>query len=519
MILRNLEKHKKYKNSYKPNDIYWGIGVEHETYLESSKLKQITVKELKENRLQERYSVNYYDVYTDTILNNAIDGLFEANKPIQIPILVNSHTFQKTDLAGEHQTTFERIPKKNPKFNGKTIFEWMKLENPDIFREEYEKSYIFDGDTIEFMTQKFYKTTLQNVIEELTMIQKDFMRALNSLPREGIIRTYAPFQIAQQNHPFACYLTNLKNNAMFNNGTIHINITLPSKLNEKAEIADFELFKKQHQNYARVIQWISPLIVAKYGTPDPLCESRQNGEKYSAGSQRVSVSRYIGLGTYDTDKMEVGKILTKKRSLLENIDWYESYHEKVDYKFLDELGMDINFNKHYCHGIEFRILESIPINQLEDILESLILLADFSLEINVENPKKSSFWHKITENCVHNGKGYYMDVSDQNELFGIFHLPYLSKEPVPAPEVFDIIIQHMRILYENGKCVSCMIKGEEYKEENMDPIPMESIEINVIEKVHETDLIKNSYYKEFMTFIKSAIESPMKPKMNTWCCF
>ena len=49
-MLRNLEKHQKYKTAYKPNDFYWGLGVEHETYLETSKLKQVTLKELKENR-------------------------------------------------------------------------------------------------------------------------------------------------------------------------------------------------------------------------------------------------------------------------------------------------------------------------------------------------------------------------------------------------------------------------------------------------------------------------------------
>jgi len=527
-MLRNLEKHKKYKTAYRPNDFYWGLGVEHETYLETSKLKQVTLKELKENRGSERYSVSYYSIYNIETLNTALDGLFEADQKILVPILVNSHTFQKTDLNGEHKTTFERIPKPNPKFSGKTIFEWMKEQNPDVFAFDYEKAYLFDGDTIEFMTQRFYKAKVQDVIDELLTVEKEFMRAFNSLPREGILKTYGPLQIAQKNYPFATYLTNLKNNAMFNNGTIHINITLPTKLNDKAEVEDFELFTNQHRNLAKAIQWISPLIVAKYGAYDPLSESKTNGELFSAGSQRVAVSRYIGLGTFDTDKMPIGKILTVKRDNLENIDWYKSFHEKVDYKFLNELGMDINFNKHFCHGLEFRILESLPTNDLHDILNLIVHLADFSLNTELENPKKSQLWNKITENCVHNGKGYLMDVSDQNELYSLFGLSYLSKEPLYAPDVLHLIEQHLLEKYKNGTCVQCMINGDNVLKPSirLSPIPElptpESEKLPIInDKIVIPDEIKIEEVKPVPPKVEApkSVEVPVAVTKKAWCCF
>jgi hypothetical protein len=511
-MLRNLEKHQKYKVSYRPNDFYWGLGVEHETYFETSKLKQISLKELKENRETERYSLDYYNVYTKEYLDSALDGLFEVDQKILVPILVNSHTFQKTDLNGEHKSTFERIPKPNPKFNGKTIFEWMKEQNPDLFLHDYEKSYIFDGDTIEFMTQRFYKTQVSDVIDELSIVEREFMRAINSLPREGILKTYGPLQIAQKNYPFASYLTNLKNNAMFNNGTIHINITLPTKLNDKSEIKDFELFKKQHQNFARVIQWISPLLIAKYGAYDPLSESKINGEKYSAGSQRVAVSRYIGLGTFDTDKMPIGKILTMKRDELENLDWYDSFHTKADYKFLNEIGLDINFNKHYCHGIEFRILESLPINDVKDILLLFVHLADFSLDVELQNPKKNALWHKIAENCVHNGKGYLIDVSDQNDLFRIFNLSYISKEPLPAPDILEIIKQNISEKYKNGLCAQCMITGDYVPKPTLSPIPeIPTPETTPIE-------FKPAQIQQPSSLETREAEIPTVKTTPLWCC-
>jgi hypothetical protein len=461
---QTLEKHLKYKSAYKPNDFYWGLGIEHETYLETSKLKQVTLKELKENRARERYCVDYYSVYDKDTLNLALDGLFEPDKEILIPILINSHTFQKTDIFGEHMTTYERVPKPNPKFNGKTIFKWMCEENPDIFEADFEKSFTFDGDTLEFMTQNFYKASVSSVMEEFTQIEKDFMRALNSLPREGLFKLYAPFQISQKNYPFASYLTNLKNNAMFNNGTIHINITLPTQLNAEAKIADPTTFKVKHQNLARVLQWISPLLVVKYGAYDPLCESKTIGEKFAAGSQRVEVSRYIGMGTYDTDKMEPGKILTQPKSELSNLGWYDEFHKTAGVKYLNDLGMDINYNKHYAHGIEFRILDALPTSDLTDVLNLVVYLADFSLANQIENPTKSALWHRIALNCVRDGKGYYVDVSDQNELYKTFKVNRVSKEPLPASEILDIITSNLRAKYKDGLCVRLMIDGKPYEE-------------------------------------------------------
>jgi hypothetical protein len=291
--------------------------------------------------------------------------------------------------------------------------------------------------------------------------EANFLKALNELPKEGLLKTYGPFQLAQKNYGFATYLTNLKHNAMFNNGTIHVNITLPTELDEKGEIKNMALFTKQHQAYARAIQWISPLIVAVYGAFDPLCESKTNGEQYAAGSQRLAVSRYIGLGTYDTDTMEVGKILTRHKDKLKHLDWYEEFHKKADYRFLDELGLDLNFNKHYSHGIEFRILESISPSALKEVMELLVYLADFALANELPNPIKSKTWHMITSNCVMNGRGYYIDVTSQNELYETLQIPELAKEPRPIIEVLDIIRGYLFKTYANGICVKCMIRGEE----------------------------------------------------------
>ena len=166
--MRNLDKHRDYKQHYQPNDTYWGLGLEHETYLETSKLKQITPRELKDNKEPERYSVRYYEVYEPALWEKTIDDLFMPDTKLLLPILVNSHTFQKTDLAGEHPHMAERIYKLNPKFDNTTIHEWAKEQNPDCFRDQFNKSFTFDGDSIEFKTQHFYKATVKQTLHELS---------------------------------------------------------------------------------------------------------------------------------------------------------------------------------------------------------------------------------------------------------------------------------------------------------------------------------------------------------------
>jgi hypothetical protein len=504
--MRNLDKHAHYRDSYQPNDTYWGIGIEHETYLETNKLKQVTPKDLKEHKEPERYSVRYYDVYTTELWEKTIDDM-SPQGTLLLPILVNSHTFQHADLAGEHPHTADRIPRPNPKYQGTPLLEWMKEQNPDVFRDEYDKSYTLDGDSIEFKTQHFYKATVKQVLQELAATEKEFMRALNSLPREGILKLYAPLHIPQQNYPFASYITNLKHNAMFHNGTIHINLTLPTKLDAYGQIENKSLFVERHRKLARAIQWLSPLLVAVYGTPDPLSESRQYGAHYAAGSQRVAVSRFTGLGTYDTDQMEEGIILTKKREHLSHINWYESFHRAANYVFFDHLGMDLNFHKYDGHGLELRFLEAMPPAHLEEILTFLPYLAEFAWNTSPPNPKKSPIWHILAEQSVHLGKGYRMDVSVQYELFGVFGVEYLSKEPLLVEEVWRILKGSVMRRYREGPCVSCFLHGQlpegqkeqeqkeqkEQKEQNKEKL--EEIELSPLSShLHPYDYATTSVY-------------------------
>jgi hypothetical protein len=88
---------------------------------------------------------------------------------------------------------------------------------------------------------------------------------------------YGKINFMKQNNPVAVYMTNKNNIAMFNNGTLHYNITLPTELNEKKKIKNMEYFKFIHKKAIKIIQWFEPILIAIYNTPDPFSYILDNG--------------------------------------------------------------------------------------------------------------------------------------------------------------------------------------------------------------------------------------------------
>jgi len=229
-----------------------------------------------------------------------------------------------------------------------------------------------------------------------------------------------------QNYPFAMYLTNYNNIGMFNNGTFHYNITLPTKLNDRAEIENSKQFKEDHKKAIRMIQWFEPLFICMYNTPDPFCEAVQ----FSKCSQRCAVSRYIGIGTYDTDRMLEGKQLTTKIDGYKDYFWYKRYHKVSNYTMLDEVGYDINFYKHYNHGIEIRFFDYISDQKMmKESLEMMIHLMDYVLDMNeIDNPVTNPIWNEIVMNVMQNGKDYVLTKEEKLQYELIFKQKMKSKD-------------------------------------------------------------------------------------------
>jgi len=382
--------------------------------------------------------------------------------PLDLPVLLNAHSLTRTDRFGQSKTTYTLHPEPNPLFCGTTLFEDLCRLNPTVFQDGRDVWWCFDGDTVEFMTQKFYCSTLEDCIAELETHKQRWIEAF----RTGLLELHDRETILIDsigypdiNHGFAVFLTNRSHVSPFNNGTYHINLTLPTQLNAEARIADPDLFVRTHRCLARMFQWISPFLVARFGSGDILGTIPGFEGSFPRGSQRLCACRYVGVGTYDTEKMMRGKLLTLP---YERIDgrWYEIIHGSpvCSYEGLPALGMDINHQKHWNHGLEFRIFDWFPEHKLPDLMRLLVWLADESLTRGeFPNPHQDPLWNQVLARCVWEGGDTVLSPVEATRFRDVLRIPGLSVGTAIA--VYDTLWSHLGNKWnQGGPCTSRMIR-------------------------------------------------------------
>ena len=455
------EKHMKYKKYYKPNVTYWGLGIENETYLEFENKMNFFKDVLIKKRRRERYSVDYFLNYKQESLLDALNYYIQNidSSNIEMPVLINANSFTKTDINNNARTLYTKLCEPNPLFNDETMFETLQKKNP-FFIDSIDNKWLFDGDTIEFNTLEFFNTKLVDVISELNNNKCEFLNEFNNTFDNEIFKhlnQYGKVKIMEQNHPFATYLTNFKNVTMFNNGTLHYNITLPTELDKNGRIKDIARFIKEHSKAIKIIQWMEPFLISIYGSPDPfsLMDNYIDKTNFSKSSQRCAISRYIGIGTYNSDEMPKGKILTKNINeiLSSKTDkwWFSEYYKNNAYEQLNEIGMDINFNKHYNHGIELRFFDHISDEKiLFESFEFIIYLMDYILEsdfINTfGNPIINMQWNQVVLNSLIYGKEYILTYDEKNVYECIFNMKLLKKS---INDIYYEIYKNLVQMYNN----------------------------------------------------------------------
>jgi hypothetical protein len=459
--MRNLTKHIRYGPRYQRWDYFWGLGVEHETYLATSQRRRVTALEGAALK-PERYSVNYYTNYRPDVLGGALRAV--SGSGLIVPVLVNGHSFTHCDVFGEHATTFDRVPQPNPRFSGKRMWDWV-CEHSVWLRDELDRSYQFDGDTIEFITQNFYRATVDSVLEELEATETRFIEEMGRLPRAGILTAYAPMTLAApRNEPWATYLTAPRSVSMFNNGTVHVNVTLPTRLGWDRRPLWPRHFLEEHRCLARLIQWMEPLWVARFGSGDPFAAAGVDvsGRRFAAGSQRLAVSRYVGLGTFDTETMVAGKILQVSRTVAGPLPWYDWLAERTGYTRLDYVGLDLNYNKHWSHGLEIRLFDQMPVAALRTVLEEIVVLCDVARTRvaagrMMPNPRRSAAWQVAAGAAILEGEGWRVEPEFVNE-FCEGAVPGL-KEPMTVADAQRIVMDALRAGSGDRYCQRVMMGG------------------------------------------------------------
>jgi hypothetical protein len=442
------DKHMKYMGSYEAHDtsntiLFWGLGIENETYLMQSHLLPASqFRKLIPKR--ERYSVNYFNNFKPESFSSTLNTLRSLDS-LTYPVYINSHTFKSTDLRLQHRTFYDEEVRPNPSFT-ESIHDILMRENA-YYQKVYDQSFVFDGDSIEFITQNFYNATVEKCVNELIQIKRDFQREVFPFFKEKGLGTV---QFPDHNYGLVTMLSTFKRNLLVcNNGTHHLNITLPTLL-KNGLIVDKNAFARTHLTYINCIQMIEPLFVACYGTPDFLS---MIDPAYSMGSLRVSLSRYISLQTFNTSSPINGKLLLMPKPA-DTAYWYNQLKDSP-YLINQTIGYDINFNKFKNHGVEIRFFEWFPEEYLIDVANFFILLAQHSLTSDAFPFQKINY-NSILQGCVQKGFTYQLSVKESNQILEDLHLPLRMVCPVTAYELLSTISDTLYDYYHDGEIVRLM---------------------------------------------------------------
>ena len=427
---------------------YWGIGLENETYMQFEESLIVSGEFIQEKIGFEKYSIDYRKCYKPESLAPILKKAFCLNENYKVSRMINSHSLEKLDVNYQHKTlsplktsventeTAEANPQplENPEYLGKSIMELFLEDQPYNIqsmitqRNKTMGSVHFDGDSIEFVTKYFENRTIADSCKELKATKKLFLDKINE---SSVLNGKLNFP--DYNNGLNMFMTNQENLVLFNNGTYHFHITLPS-LTEDSRIVDYNAFERTHANAIYLLQWFEPFFIATLGSPDimgVISDKYSLDKNFTLGSMRNAMSRYIGVGTYNK-AMPKGKILTYNvdefRKLLkfekqENIWWRDQIEADMEYEMLSEVGLDFNQEKMYQSGFEFRSFDEFPAEYLNDVLFSIILICEHSLNLpDVKWGHDSKAWNNLVFKTLKMGYATEINEEEKNEVLDLLQL-------------------------------------------------------------------------------------------------
>jgi len=437
------DKHSKYMKHYSGNPVretlFWGIGIENESYLMLADPCRAPSFPALQHK-SERYSVDYFKNFKSKPLQAAWQKACSLPQ-LTYPVYVNSHTFQKADPKGNHKTLYDAEGTPNPAFT-ESIHDHLMRESA-AFREVYDQSIVYDGDSIEFITQRFYNGTVADCVQEWTDLKTLMLRETAPLYEKWGIGT---LMYPDHNYGFVTFLsTRKKNLGICNTGTVHVNLTLPTILMDGC-IANKDTFAKTHLNFIEYIQMLEPLIIACYGTPDVLS---MLGDGYSLGSLRVSRSRYISLQTFDTAAPINGKLLLMDKPADPSF-WYNQL-KGSPYYLNPSIGYDVNFNKFKNHGIELRFFDWFPEDLWPAVLNLFVLLAQHSVARGESDTFDKKRYNGIILACVQKGCTARLSSLECNVILEDLGLEPLDSDAHMAPlELLQLISDQLYDAHRDG---------------------------------------------------------------------
>ncbi|AEA43271.1 hypothetical protein [Fluviicola taffensis] len=452
---------------------YWGIGLENETYMQFEESIIVSGAFIQEKIGCERYSIDYRTCYKSGGLEHLLETAFDKTKNYTVSRMINSHSLDKLDLNYQHKTLATTKPVvDNPEYLGKSILEnFLETQPYNIQSMLTQKnnpmgSVNFDGDSIEFVTKYFENRTISDSCDELAATKKLFIDKINE---SAVLNGKLHFP--NYNIGLNMFMSNQDHLVLFNNGTYHFHITLPT-LTENSRIIDYPGFDKTHSNAIYLLQWFEPFFISTLGSPDimdTISKKHNLNEKFASGSMRNAMSRYTGVGTFNK-AMAKGKVLTYNvdefRKLLkfgkeENIWWRDQVESELDYELLSDVGLDFNQEKMYQSGFEFRSFDEFPATYLNDVLHAIVLICEHSLNLpNVTWGHDSVVWNNLVFKSLKYGYLTEITKEEKKEILDLLQLSSHKTEFETIGMLDTFFFKILAVLHDTYKdknvCIDAM---------------------------------------------------------------
>jgi hypothetical protein len=451
---------------------HWGLGIEHEYHL-------FHIKKKKSNYVifNSQEAMCSISRYTSICCRSNEDELFGSPiKHICCDIKKNN-----TSVTGCW-----------PEENNKTIltkYEQNFLKNLEPFeyggRPSCSQIPRIPINMVEITTTNYKNRTITSLVNELIKKEDTFLRILNKNKNtKQKVKIYGQLKQYPYGHIKKCkvplipthlrkYYHYMKDDKLVTSdytGSYHLTITLPYKKN-----ITLKKFINMHQEFGRQIQWIEPLLICAFFSPD--LNSIGDGDKYTEGSYRVmntgwgnfagsdvrtleekNIDRYANIDSKwrkklqkfqkELSKCEKGKLSSDLRTISLN---FKTTYNKIlqrNQKLYKEAIMKKG------QGIEIRIFDHFPTQYIKNLLQIIIIIADNSFyttyDKNAEHVYNNKTWIKTMQNIMI--QGWNSSISEEyiNLLKKILDISF-ECDSNKGYDILKCVVKSLFVKNKNGK--------------------------------------------------------------------
>ena len=128
----------------------------------------------------------------------------------------------------------------------------------------------------------------------------------------------------------------------------------------------------------------------------------------------------------------------------------------------DKIGFDINYNKFLNHGIEIRFFDWFDESLLEEVLEAIVYILDYSQDsIVINSPINSEVWNILMYRAILHGNNMTILYDELKYIRNTLNLE-INTRSLTMKDIFKEIICELRDKYNgNGPCSKYMLDKRE----------------------------------------------------------